>query len=87
MKNKLKKYHYTITPTNFVTLPDEKQRKKLGEFFDILRVIEQEIHIIFSRKMLPVPIEGKMTDMPIIQIQISSKEPLDDVFDRLKFEY
>lgn len=76
-----------MTATNFVTLPEEKQIRKLGEFFDILRVIEKEIHVIFSRKMLPVPIEGQMTDMPIIQIQISSYEPLDDIFDRLKFEY
>ncbi|QLH07095.1 VirB4 family type IV secretion system protein [Nitrosopumilus ureiphilus] len=81
------KYFYTVTATNFITLPEEKQVRKLGEFFDILRVIEKEIHIIFSRKMLPVPIEGVITDMPIIQIQMSSQEPLDDIFDRLKFEY
>ncbi len=85
--NKRFKYFYTVTATNFITLPEEKQVRKLGEFFDILRVIEKRIHIIFSRKMLPVPIEGVITDMPIIQIQISSQEPLDDIFDRLKFEY
>ena len=87
MNHKKFKYFYTVTATNFITLPEEKQVRKLGEFFDILRVIEKEIHIIFSRKMLPVPIDGQMTDMPIIQIQISSGEPLDDIFDRLKFEY
>jgi len=81
------KYFYTVTPTNFITLPEEKQMRKLGEFFNFLRTLEHEIHIVFSRKMLEVPIEGQMTDMPIIQIQISAKEPLDDIFDRLKFEY
>lgn len=80
-------HFYTITPTNFITLPLERQNAKLSEFFDILRALEKKIHVIFSRKMLSVPINGSMSEMPIIQIQISSIEPLDDIFDRLKFEY
>ena len=80
-------YHYTVTPSNFVTLPESKQKKKLGEFFDILRIIQKPIRIRLARKILTVPVGGKMIGMPILQIHISSSESLGAVFESLHYEY
>ena len=80
-------YHYTVTPTNFVTLPEAKQRKKIGEFFDMLRVIQKPIRIRLARKVLPVPVDGKTVGMPILQLYISSCEPLNRIFEILRYEY
>ena len=44
-------YSYAIIPTNFVNLSPENQMKKLGQFFDVLRVIENRIKITISKKM------------------------------------
>lgn len=80
-------YNYTVTPTNFVTLPQDKQRKKIGEFFDMLRVIQKPIKIRLARKILAVPIEGQVIGMPILQLYVSSNEPLNKIFETLRYEY
>ncbi len=80
-------YHYTVTPTNFVTLPEEKQRKKLGEFFDLLRVIQKPIRIRLARKVLTIPVDGRMVGMPILQLYVSSMDPLNGIFEALRYEY
>ena len=80
-------YYYTVTPTNFVTLPEAKQRKKIGEFFDLLRVIQKPIRIKLSRKILDIPVDGQMVGMPILQLYISSNEPLHKIFEMLRYEY
>ena len=80
-------YHYTISPTNFVTLPEEAQKKKMGEFFDILRVARKPIRIRLARKILPVPVDGQSVGMPILQLYLSSEEPLNHVFESLRYEY
>jgi len=80
-------YHYTVTPTNFVTLPEDKQRKRIGEFLDILRTIQKPIRIRLARKMLTVPVDGRMVGMPVLQIYVSSCEPLAAIFEALRYEY
>ena len=80
-------YHYTVTPTNFVTLPEAKQQKKIGEFFDILRTIQKPIRIRLARKILAVPVDGQIVGMPILQIYVSSHEPLGGILDALRYEY
>ena len=87
MKENHFKYHYTVTPTNFVTLPEAKQRKKIGEFFDILRVIQKPIRIRLARKILTIPVDGQMVGMPILQIYVSSNESLENIFDALRYEH
>ena len=48
------KYSYSIIPSNFVNLSEENQAQKMGQFFDILRVIEDRIKITMSRRMVPI---------------------------------
>ncbi len=81
------KYSYSIIPTNFVNLSEENQTQKMGQFFDILRVIEDRIKITMSRRMVPITVEGQTVDMPVMQIHLESHQPLSDVLDQIKVEY
>ena len=87
MKDQEFSYHYTVTPGNFVTLPEPKQRKKIGQFFDLLRVLQKPIKIRMARKILPVPVDGNTVGMPIPQLYLSSSEPLNRIFEALRYEY
>ncbi len=81
------KYSYSIIPTNFVNLSEENQAQKMGQFFDILRVIEDRIKIITSRRMVPITVEGQTVDMPVMQVHLESHQPLSDILDQIKIEY
>jgi len=88
-KSKVKEFshYYTVEPSNFASLPFPKQQEKMGLFFDLLRSLEQEIKITFSRKNLPVQVDGNETLKPVLQILIASHESLDALFDALHYEY
>ncbi|WP_316505940.1 hypothetical protein [Nitrosopumilus sp.] len=60
------KYSYSIIPTNFVNLSEENQAQKLGQFNDILRVIEDRIKITMSRRLVPITVEEQITEMPVM---------------------
>ena len=81
------KYSYGIIPTNFVNLSEENQAQKMGQFFDILRVIEDKIKITMSRRMIPITVEGQTVNMPVMQVHLESHQPLSDVLDQIKVEY
>ena len=81
------KYSYSIIPTNFVNLSEEHQMQKLGQFNDILRVIEDRIKITMSRRIVPITVEGQITEMPVMQVHLESHQPLSDILDQIKLEY
>ena len=81
------KYSYSIIPTNFVNLSEENQTQKLGQFNDILRVIEDRIKITMSRRIVPITVEGQITEMPVMQVHLESHQPLGDILDQIKLEY
>ena len=80
-------YSYAIIPTNFVNLSPEDQAKKIGQFLDILRVIDGRIKITISKKMMNVIIEGQSRTMPVMQVHLESMESLSDTLDQIKLEY
>jgi len=80
-------YSYGIIPTNFVNLSPENQTKKIGQFLDILRVIEDRIKITISKKMMNIIIEGQPRAMPVMQVHLESMEPLSDTLEQIKLEY
>ena len=81
------KYSYSIIPANFVNLSEENQAQKLGQFNDILRVIEDRIKITMSRRIVPITVEGQITEMPVMQVHLESHQPLGDILDQIKLEY
>jgi len=80
-------YGYIITPGNFLNLSEENKQKKLGQFFDVLRVIEKPVRITMSKKIMPITIEGKQKPMPVMQVHIESNEPLSDILNQVKFDF
>ena len=81
------KYSYSIILTNFVNLSEENQAQKLGQFNDILRVIEDRIKITMSRRIVAITVEGQITEMPVMQVHLELHQPLDDILDQIKLEY
>ena len=80
-------YGYIITPGNFLNLSEENKQKKLGQFFDVLRIIESPVRITISKKIMPITIEGKEKPMPVMQVHIESNEPLSDILNQVKFDF
>lgn len=78
---------YTVTPGNFATLPEPEQRKKVGAFLELLRALSKPACITLARKMLQVPVGGRKTGMPVLQVRVSSPEPLGRVLESLRYEY
>ena len=80
-------YSYIITPGNFLNLSEENKQKKLGQFFDVLRIIESPVRITMSKKTMLITIEGKEKPMPVMQVHIESNEPLSDILNQVKFDF
>ena len=69
-------YSYSIIPTNFINLSEESQVQRLGQFFDILNVIDDKIKITMSRRIIPITVEGQIQNMPVMQVHVESHVPL-----------
>ena len=80
-------YSYIITPGNFLNLSEENKQKKLGQFFDVLRIIKSSVRITMSKKIMLITIEGKEKPMPVMQVHIESNEPLSDILNQVKFDF
>ena len=80
-------YSYSIIPTNFINLSEEAQVQRLGQFFDILNVIDDRIKITMSRKILPITVEGQIQNMPVMQVHVESHVPLADTLEQNRLEY
>ncbi len=80
-------YSYSIIPTNFINLSEEAQVQRLGQFFDILNVIDDKIKITISRRIIPITVEGQMQNMSVIQVHVESHVPLADTLEQNRLEY
>ena len=50
---------YTITPSNFLILPEEKQKRKLADFFDLLRMLQGAATITLEKVPVTVRMGGR----------------------------
>jgi len=80
-------FSYSIIPTNFINLSEESQVQKLGQFFDILNVIDDRIKITMSRRIIPITVEGQIQNMPVMQVHIESHVPLADTLEQNRIEF
>ena len=80
-------YSYSIIPTNFINLSEESQVQRLGQFFDILNVIDDRIKITMSRRIIPITVEGQIQNMPVMQVHVESHAPLADTLEQNRLEY
>ena len=88
VKNPIKfEYSYTITPTNFTVLSDDKQQRKLNDFFSLLRSLDKEIMITLERTPITVKHKGKDTKMNVLQVLLDSIDPLDDILEKIGYSF
>lgn len=80
-------FSYSIIPTNFINLSEEAQIQRLGQFFDILNVIDDRIKITMSRRMVPITVEGQIQNMPVMQVHLESHAPIADTLEQNRLEY
>jgi len=80
-------YSYSIIPTNFINLSEESQIQRLGQFFDILNVIDDLIKTTMSRRIMPITVEGQIQNMPVMQVHLQSHVPLADTLEQNRLEY
>jgi len=78
---------YTITPTNFIVLSEEKQKRKLDAFFSLLKQLDKEIMITLERTPITVNYKGKNTKMDVLQVLLDSISPLDDILEKIGFSF
>ena len=80
-------FSYSIIPTNFINLSEEAQIQRLGQFFDILNVIDDRIKITMSRRIVPITVEGQVQNMPVMQVHLESHTPIADTLEQNRLEY
>jgi len=80
-------FSYSIIPTNFINLSEEAQIQRLGQFFDILNVIDDRIKITMSRRIVPITVEGQIQNMPVMQVHLESHTPIADTLEQNRLEY
>ena len=84
---------YSITPANFRILPEEKRRRRLAEFFEMLKMLEHAATIPLERVPVAVGGEGEgggqsnSGRMDVLRVMLDAADPLDDVLERLGFSY
>ena len=81
------RHSYSITPTNFQRLPESKQRRRLGEFFELLRMLQGAAAITMERVPITIRYGGSGRKMEVMQVMLDSAEPLEDTLERLGFSY
>ena len=81
-------YCYTVDGINFDSLPREKQELKMGEWSDVMRSIpdECEMSLTFSRKPIPLTIEGKNAIRFVEQVSVGTTEPISGVLESQNFD-
>ena len=78
---------YSITPTNFLILPPERQRRCLDAFFEILRMLQSTAMITLERVPITVQYGGENHGMEAVRVMLDCTESLDETLEKLGFSY
>lgn len=81
------KFNYEIKPSNFFTLPDEKQTAVIGRFFALLSNLQKTAKILMIKEPLDVQIGNEIRRMQVLRTYLSSDESLENVLESLGYEY
>lgn len=82
---------YLITPANFRILSEEKLRRRLAEFFEMLSMLEHAAAITLER--VPIAVgennggQANGGRMDVLRVMLDAADPLDAVLERLGFSY
>ena len=80
-------YTYEVKPTNFFTLPAQKQATILSHFYSLLASIQEPLRIVVSKEPLKVDMGNEIRQLYITRTFMSSAEPLDGILESRGFDY
>jgi len=80
-------FSYEVKPTNFFSLPEDKQKAVLGRFLSLLNSVQGRIRIMIVREPLDVLVGNEVRTLQVIRTYMTSDEPLEYLLDALGFEY
>jgi Cdc6-like AAA superfamily ATPase len=80
-------YTYEVKPTNFFTLPVQKQATILSHFYSLLASIQEPLRIVISKEPLKVDMGNEIRQLYITRTFMSSAEPLDGILESQGFDY
>ncbi len=80
-------YTYEVKPTNFFTLPAQKQQVVLSHFYSLLSSIQEPLRIIVSKEPLRVAIGNETRELQVTRTYMSSSERLDGILESQGYEY
>jgi len=68
-------------------LPEDKQRRRLSEFFDLLRMVRKPLVITLDREPATVHYGNTNQTMEILHVRLQSDESLDDILEKIGFSH
>lgn len=80
-------YTYEVKPTNFFTLPAQKQAIVLSHFYYLLSSIQEPLRITITKEPLSVDMGNEVRHLQILRTFMSSTEPLDGILESQGFDY
>ncbi len=80
-------YTYEVKPTNFFTLPAQKQAVVLSHFYSLLSSIQEPLQVTISKEPLRVDMGNEIRYLQITRTFMSSAEPLDGILESQGFDY
>ncbi|MDE1863031.1 MAG: DUF87 domain-containing protein [Thaumarchaeota archaeon] len=80
-------YPYEINPTNFFTLPEQKQSAVLSRFYSLLASIQEPLQILVTKEPLRIGIGNDTKTLEVTRTFMSSTEPLDWMLESQGFDY
>jgi hypothetical protein len=80
-------YTYEVKPTNFFTLPVQKQAIVLSHFYYLLSSIQEPLRITITKEPLSVDMGNEVRHLQILRTFMSSTEPLDGILESQGFDY
>ena len=80
-------YTYEVKPTNFFTLPAQKQAVVLSHFYYLLSSIQEPLRIRITKEPLSVDMGNEVRNLQILRTFMSSTEPLDGILESQGYDY
>lgn len=80
-------YTYEVKPTNFFTLPTQKQQAVLSRFYSLLSSIQEPLRIFAVKEPLRIAIGNETRDLQVTRTYMSSVERLDGILESQGYDY
>lgn len=80
-------YTYEVKPTNFFTLPEQKQAAVISRFYSILASLQEPLKIVSRREPLHVSMGGESRTLQVTRTLMSSESPLDEILEGQGFGF